>query len=343
MSSTHQQKISSLELGRVISMVAIVILHSHILLSAPIINGTPWFGYIIDQLMRFAVPFFFILSGYLIAPKLDQSPLSTLKHYSLPLLKIWVIWSIICLLIPFNWEVLVTQGYLSERTGYWEWLLQNPINTLFEGGLVHLWFIPGLVCAIAIIALCIRFKLTHLLPLFAILLYLYGLCGGSYGKITEIWTPFITRNGPFFSTLMVWVGYEIRRRTIKVTLNTAVIMTITGLIIHLSEAAWLTRYEVIFNSHDFLLGTPIWAVGLFMLLLNKPNLGDHPLVYKSANMVLSIYIAHLPILIILYNLAGTYGLEGYSKDITLIVGTIIITLFFTQLLSRTPIKKILLR
>jgi hypothetical protein len=63
-----------------------------------------------------------------------------------------------------------------------------------ENGLVHLWFIPGLICAIAILALCIRFNLTLLLLLFAIILYLYGTAGGSYGKLTELRTPFVTRN-----------------------------------------------------------------------------------------------------------------------------------------------------
>ena len=343
MSSAQSRKIASLELGRIISMLAIVVLHSHIMLSGPLFNDTPWFGYIIDQLMRFAVPFFFITSGYLIAPKLTQTPFRTLKNYSLPLLKIWVIWSIICLLMPFNWEVLATQGYLAERSGYWGWLMQNPLNTLLEGGLIHLWFIPGLIFAVGIVALCVHYNLTRLLPLIAIILYVYGLAGGSYVKLTEIWTPFFTRNGPFFSTIMVWIGFEIRTRNFSLSFKAATMLALTGLAIHFAEAVWLSGYDVPFNSHDFLLGTPIWGMGLFMLLLNKPHLGDHPLVYGLGDKVLGIYVAHMPIFIILYNLADTCHVAGIAKDITMVFGTCAITLLMIGLLARTSMQKVLLR
>ncbi len=67
-----------------------------------------------------------------------------------------MIWSVISLLMPFNLEVMVNQGYLAERSGYWGFLLQHPLNSLFEGGLVHLWFLPALMIAVAIMALLIR-------------------------------------------------------------------------------------------------------------------------------------------------------------------------------------------
>ncbi|HEY5716841.1 MAG TPA: acyltransferase family protein [Psychromonas sp.] len=239
MSSEHPQKISSLELGRIIAMFAIVLLHNQVMMKAPLFDQTPWLGYIVNQLARFAVPFFFLLSGYLIQPKLTSAPFKTLSSYSLPLIKIWLVWSIICLVMPFNWELLSTQGYMAERSGYWNWLMQNPFNTVMEGGLVHLWFIPGLICAVAIIASCIRLNITALLPGIAIALYVYGLMGGSYENITEVWTPFFTRNGPFFSTLMVWIGYEIRRRSFTLSFNAAQVLVLLGLSIHSFRGSYL--------------------------------------------------------------------------------------------------------
>lgn len=343
MSSVHSHKIASLELGRLISMFAIVLLHSHVLHNAPMVNEAPWFGYIIDQLMRFAVPFFFILSGYLVAPKLQQAPLKTLQRYSVPLFKVWVIWSIICLLMPFNWQVLIEQGYLAERTGYWDWLMKNPLNTLMEGGLIHLWFIPGLILAVAIIAVCVRFKLTSWLPAVALLLYLYGVAGGSYGTLTEIWTPFLTRNGPFFSTLMVWIGFAVRTRALHISSKQAAVLALAGMAIHFAEAIWLSGHDVLFNSHDFLLGTPLWGLGVFMLLLNRPQLGEHPVVYSLGDKVLGIYVAHMPFLIIVYNLADSFGLQNYAKDLCMVLGTTLTTLLFIALTTRSPARKLLYR
>ncbi len=50
------------------------------------------------------------------------------------------------------------EGYLQEKMGYWQYLSENPINSLFEDGLVHLWFIPALICAVIVIAFFIRFN-----------------------------------------------------------------------------------------------------------------------------------------------------------------------------------------
>ena len=73
-------------------------------------------------------------------------------RYSKPLLKVWLAWSIISLLMPFNLGKVMEVGYLAEREGYWGFLMSTPLNSLFEGGLVHLWFIPALICAVAILA-----------------------------------------------------------------------------------------------------------------------------------------------------------------------------------------------
>jgi len=83
------------------------------------INEVPWIGYILNQTSRFAVPLFFLISGYLIQPKLVSSPWETIINYSKPLLRVWVVWSIICLALPFNLARVEELGYLGERQGYW--------------------------------------------------------------------------------------------------------------------------------------------------------------------------------------------------------------------------------
>lgn len=290
-------KIASLEFSRVIAMFAIVGLHCQMALTYWQWDGVPWVGYMLNQLARFAVPLFFLISGFLIQPKLSVNPIETLKNYAKPLLKIWLVWSAICLLVPFRWQAVAESGYLVERQAYWDYLMLNPFNSLLEGGLVHLWFIPALVIAVAIIAFLVHIRMAQLLLPTAVLLYLYGVFAGSYITITELPTPFFTRNGPFFSTLLVVLGYLARAHQWKWSRNNTIRVILAGMALHFGEAYYLINYDIAFNSHDFLfwycdLGTwrihvaigssKFWqyALGLQMVTkylgsLRESLIGDH--------------------------------------------------------------------
>lgn len=258
---TPSQHIASIELGRVIAILAIIGLHGQMALTYWQIDEVPWIGYVLNQAARFAVPLFFLISGYLIQPKLAASPWESVINYSKPLLKVWLAWSIICLVMPFNLAKVEEFGYLGEREGYWGFLMSTPLNSFLEGGLVHLWFIPALVCAVLIIALLIELKLNKLLLPIAIALYGYGVLAGSYATLTGLEAPFFTRNGPFFGTLMVTLGFLIRQNQWKVSSTKALGLLALGMLIHFAEAAWLTTFDVGFNMNDFLFGTALWGGG----------------------------------------------------------------------------------
>ncbi len=336
-------KIASLELGRIIAMFAIIALHSQVFMTYWLTDDFPVFGQLFNQLTRFAVPFFFILAGYFIQPKLVETPLKTLKSYCAPLLKIWLAWSILSLAMPFNWQKVSTNGYLAERTGYLQWLAKNPLNTLFEGSIVHLWFIPALIIAVSIIGFLLHFKKSSWLIPMAVVLYIYGLAGGSYQTLTEVWTPFFTRNGPFFSTLMVVIGFEIRQRKITLTTSQAVLLLITGLTIHFSEAYWLTHHNIAFNIHDFLAGTPLFGLGVFFLLLSKPQLGNHPITFKLSNHILGIYVCHLLFVIAFFNITAMIGATLAVRDIITVFGSALLSTLFVVATKNTRLSKLLFR
>ena len=337
------KKIASLEFARIIAMLAIVGLHCQMALSYWLWDDVPWVGYILNQMSRFAVPLFFLISGYLIQPKLSTNPIGTVKRYSKPLIRIWVVWSVICLLVPFQWQTVSNAGYLAERQGYWGYLMQSPINSLLEGGLVHLWFLPALVMAVALIACLVRVKLSQLLLPIALLLYVYGVLAGSYSTLTELPSPFFTRNGPFFSTLLVVLGYLIREKQWLWSHNSALRMIILGIGLHFAEAYWLTQHNVVFNSHDCLFGTVIWSLGIFMWLLARPNFGNMPWVLKWSPNILGIYVSHLLMIIVMMNVAGILGLQDLAKDAFIYSTTIIATLLLVKGIDASPLRKLLLR
>jgi len=339
---TPAQRIASIELGRVIAILAIIGLHGQMALTYWQINEVPWIGYVLNQAARFAVPLFFLISGYLIQPKLTASPWTTFINYSKPLLKVWLN-GIICLVMPFNLAKVEELGYLGERQGYWGFLMNTPLNSFLEGGLVHLWFLPALMFAVLIIALMVEMKLDKLLLPTAILLYVYGVLAGSYTSLTDLSAPFFTRNGPFFSTLMVTLGFLIRQHQWKVSSTKALGFLAIGMFIHFAEAAWLTNFDVGFNMNDFLFGTTLWGVGVFMWLLANPNIGNYAWVRSISNRMLGIYVSHLLVIIVLFNVCGILGITEIGKDITVFFGTFILSFMLVSGIEKTPLQRWLLR
>jgi len=339
----YPTKIPSLELMRVIAMLAVIVIHTGLFINAPIINGQAWLADIVNQLSRFAVPFFFLVAGFLIQPKIVDTPIAIMRKYNTPLFKIWLVWSAICLLLPANLQTVMEKGYLGERLGYWDYLLSKPLNSLLEGGLVHLWFLPALIMAVVIVALFTYFKrIKWLLPI-ATIVYLYGVLAGSYASLTDLGSPFLTRNGPFFSLLMVAIGFEVRRFEFTLSIQSALLLSLIGLFGHFAEAYWLFTQGVPFSSHDLLLFTPLWATGLFLFLLAKPNLGDHPLTYWLSKSILPIYVCHLSIAIVFFNLVGAFELNGLPRDALLFFGTTIFSLIFVKIIEKTALQKFLFR
>ncbi|WP_321463078.1 acyltransferase family protein [uncultured Vibrio sp.] len=337
------KKIASLEFARIIAMLAIVGLHCQMALTYWHWDDVPWVGYMLNQMSRFAVPLFFLISGYLIQPKLSTIPIETVKRYSKPLIRIWVVWSVICLLVPFQWQTVSEAGYLAERQGYWDYLMLSPINSFLEGGLVHLWFLPALVMAVSLIAFLVRVRLSQLLLPIALLLYVYGVLAGSYSTLTELPSPFFTRNGPFFSTLLVVLGYLTREKQWQCSHSKALILIVIGMMLHFGEAYGLMQYNVVFNTHDFLFGTVIWSLGIFMWLLSHPNFGNMPWVLKWSPSILGIYVSHLLVIIVMMNVAGILGLRDLAKDVFIYSTTIVTTLLFVKGIDTSPLRKLLLR
>lgn len=336
-------RISSLELGRLLAIFAVVTIHAGPLRGELYSENINTLSDVINQVCRFAVPFFFVLTGFFVQPKLTQAPKETFLGYAKPLMVIWLAWSAIYLALPFRFDLVFTEGYLAERSGYWDYLLQTPLNTLFEGGLVHLWYIPGLLYALGILALLIGKGQQSLIVPLALGLYVWGLGAGSYQPVMEGTAPIFTRNGPFFSLLMVTAGFELRRRNITFSNSMSWMMFVGGTVLILAEGTLLGRYDIWMANHDFLLGTPLIAIGLFSLLKNHPQLGNKPLVHALSKRVLGVYVAHFVPLIILFNLFGIYGIEGLTKDLLVAPLTLLLSFALVFGLEKLPFTRFLVQ
>ncbi|MBL0553789.1 acyltransferase family protein [Aeromonas caviae] len=170
-------RISSIECGRVVAILAVMTIHL-----SPFSNpfdpalwdGTPYplVGAVINQLCRFAVPLFFLCAGYFLQPALAAGhPLTVALRYCRPLLGLWLAWSLLYVLIPFNPLAAVSEGYLPAMAGQWQMQLGDHLNVWWVGGMIHLWFLPALMVAVLILGLCQQVRLPRLALLLGALLY----------------------------------------------------------------------------------------------------------------------------------------------------------------------------
>src|SRR5437773_2583063 len=110
-------RISSIDTIKSIAVLAVIFLHT-----GPF--GDPQYAHspyrllalIINQSARFAVPFFFIASGYFFAKSLQKGipPSELLLKYCRRLFAVFLLWSIIYAVVPRHWVLEVyLQGPIS--------------------------------------------------------------------------------------------------------------------------------------------------------------------------------------------------------------------------------------
>ena len=166
---------------------------------------------------------------------------------------------------------------------------------------------------------------------------------GSYAQITELSSPIFTRNGPFFSTFMIMLGFEIRRRNISISLKYSIIMMTIGFCLFIGEANYLSLQENGSFFHDFLFGTPLWALGIFFVLLARPNLGDYKIIHSLSKDVLGIYLCHLLVVIYYLNIIAVLDIDPIFSSLFAVPVVLFISTMIVRGLRKTSIALFLVR
>jgi len=108
-------------------------------------NLYQYLGVLINQLSRFAVPFFFVISGYFWGTKIKGSV--SVASVSISIAKriclIFAAWSVIYAL-PYNISSIFEHGLLGSITVAYCNLInlsKDPVTLMMQGTKVHLWFL----------------------------------------------------------------------------------------------------------------------------------------------------------------------------------------------------------
>jgi surface polysaccharide O-acyltransferase-like enzyme len=290
-------RIASIDWFRVWAILAVIVVHTDPLDSDVFGGGiTGAFESIISQSARVSVAYFFIIAGFFFGRKiLDGSPpLPLFARYARRLLRIWLLWSAIyiaAMLIVPNYANL---GYGGAMLAKFSHIAANPLEWALQGGKPHLWFLMSLVQALLIAAVCARLRLKHGLLIAGIILYVFGLLMGPYALTpVGIDIDFNSRNGPFMSTLLVAVGWELARRDWQVSTAAATGVAVIGWTGYLAEMHLIPIFFGGLKIADYGIFTPVYALGLVLVAFSRPSLGEGTTWSRlGARYVLGIYVCH---------------------------------------------------
>ena len=242
-------------------------------------------GAFVEEMCRFAVPFFFICSGYF----LDRHRHRSWSHIVWQLFRrlglIYLVWTSIYILAEAH-----RVEYLTEPTNWARWLLNG-------GPGFHLWFFPALLYSSAVALFLSRryawttcFVVTGAIYIIGVVLeaYLAMLISNPPAAVQTF-----ARNAclaPLCLTIGLWLSANG-----SPSRWTAWVLCFGGLALQLTEALALHAAKVAaMASCDFLFGTVPYATGIFLIALATKNQSAFGRVIGPlGTFSLGIYLIHV--------------------------------------------------
>lgn len=244
-------------------------------------------GSVLDQLSRFAVPFFFLSSGYLwFGRALRYDTSQFFKSISLMILY-YVIWVIIYALN------FIINGQ--------EITLPLAIKILINGGYgVQLWFLPCLGSSLVLMRYVAQSDRWAVPITIGFAVYIVGLGCGPYspwifGTPSSELTRRICRTLPISAFLFVSIGAWLRRSGRTFSLRTALALVAVGAGMTLAEGGILQQFFCVsMASNDALLSSIPFSVGVFLLSLHVRVEGRAADWAKAlGSLGLGLYLLHM--------------------------------------------------
>ncbi|MGM0717439.1 MAG: acyltransferase [Halobacteriota archaeon] len=313
------RRIHSLDAMRIVAMVFVVIIHTNPFESVGMYgNGL---NFVVETTARFAVPFFFIASGYFFAVGTRRTDSTAyLKGRVRTISSLYVFGIVLSFPVFLGGDTAlalssgadVTAIVVERVTAF-----LSPIDLLYYGTSASeiLWFLPALLFSLVFIHLFVRLdRVEYLLPV-ALGVHIVGLLGSSYTMFVDV--PFEIRDALFFGFFYTSLGYYIsthdwqpngdrRERYLAMT-------ALLG-IAHLAER-YVLGYVITGDSFargvyspTYTITTALFTLSLFVFLLSRPDLGAGTSLPSWGKYAVGIYVAHPPVLQLFAILKGSLGI-----------------------------------
>ncbi|QLK27828.2 acyltransferase [Natrinema zhouii] len=334
-------------------MASVVVIHTN-----PF-EGVGTYGnlanFLIESTARFAVPFFFLASGYFFALQIARSDPTTQFRKRVSKISSLYLFGLLLTFPVFLTETVVRASIenrdimtsvVHDLTAF-----TSPIELIYYGTSVSeiLWFFPALLFSYLFIYLCLNHGLSaYLLPI-SLGFHLVGLLGSSYTMFIDI--PFVVRDGLFFGFFYTSLGYAIYSHDWQPDLDRSTLylgLTVLFGALHIGER-YVLGYVITDSTvaqgvywSSYTIGTALVTVSLFVFLLSRPDLGTSTAVPSwGRNYAVGIYVAHPPVLFVLEEGAEVLNSSGYEVQNTILWQFVLTpATFFGALLVYIAVSKL---
>lgn len=272
--------------------------------------------FILDNLARFAVPFFFAASGYLFGLKVMNTPESAayFKRYVVKLLKIYVSWLLFYMIYDVI-KLLLSGGNIAEYAKN-----LTPLNLIYYGegtSGYQLWFVISLVWSTIILYVFYRLKKVPLLLAVSFCLNLLGLFGQSYSIFDPL--PVSTTRAAlyislFYTTLGFWFARN--KSILSWPKSTYFFLFFIFTVLQFAEGYILEKW-LDARHGEYFLSTIFLTFFLFAFTMRNPQLGKGRLLTKIGANSLGIYAIHVFFIDIVDILFKMLGLKPSSHNLLL--------------------------
>lgn len=322
-------RIYSIDAMRIIAIVFVVLIHTDPFQGVNAYGNMMNFG--TKTISRFAVPFFFITSGYFFA--LKTATRDPTKYLAKRITKLTSLYLFGLVLVgPTFFGSRLSQAELADQSlratavsSIAEFL--DPVELLYYGTSVSeiLWFLPALLFSLLFVYLVTVFgKPSYVLPI-ALCLHLVGNLGSSYTMFVDV--PFETRDALFFGFFYTSLGYTIRKRSWEPSKDKdRLLLAFVGLFAVLQFVEfYLLGYPLRaepFGSYVYApsygISTALLSVSLFLFLLSRPMLFADTSLPTWGTYAVGIYVTHPVVFAILRAFHGTPESMGYAIDLMIV-------------------------
>ncbi|MBN2669354.1 MAG: acyltransferase [Bacteroidales bacterium] len=224
---------------------------------------------------RWAVPFFFLCSGYFLQSKITDNKILDFRKIEKNIVNL-----ISIIIVASFVYLLVNRSFTLE------------VSSILTGTYFHLWFIGSLIFGYLFLWYIYYIKRTRLLPLISSLILLSALFSDSYDVTMGINLDYYTF-GFFISIPFLYFGLVISRFKFSKTQTQIIfIIFILSFALQYIESNQLFKhYFYPKYDHQLLIGTIISSVSLF-ILTTKINIQNNRLSDWGKDYSLFIYLYH---------------------------------------------------
>ncbi len=271
----------------------------------------------IDTFARFGVPFFFMVSGFLVVNQVDKRGGKYFTNYVWKLVKLYAAWFLFFVAYDLVFKI-IDEG-LSSPVIVEYFRSFTPLQIFYYGAghsQYHLWYLLAAIWGMIIFAIFYYFNKMNLLLLFSFLLHLLGMFNQSYSGIYNF--ELNSRDGVFFGLFYITLGavfaknQKIKDLSTKIKPHVWLYAFFGFSLLQLVERVYL-MYWMDGKEGNYFMFTILVSISLFMFVISKPNIGEGSWVNSIGKKTVGIYVAH-PVILNLTNRFTDYWEINFIRD-----------------------------